>query len=89
MYSIKAIGIRAPRRYAPASPKKSFPNGKLNRKTANVAKNKEAYKYLEESIDQFPNQKKLISILNKIGFINPYYLNIFNGIVSIHIAYKI
>jgi len=30
-----------------------------------------------------------ISILNKIGFINPYYLNIFNGIVSIHIAYKI
>ena len=56
---------------------------------SNVAKNKEAYRYLEESIDQFPNQKKLISILNKIGFINPYYLNIFNGIVSIHIAYKI
>ncbi len=55
----------------------------------NVAKNKEAYKYLEESIDQFPNQKKLISFLNKIGFMNPYYLNIFNGIVAIHIAYKI
>ena len=54
-----------------------------------VAKNKEAYKYLEESIDQFPNQKKLISSLHKIGFINSNYLNIFNGIVSIHIAYKI
>ncbi len=56
---------------------------------SNVAKNKEAYKYLEESIDQFPNQKKLISFLNKIGFMNSYYLNIFNGIVSIHIGYKI
>ena len=54
-----------------------------------VAKNKKAYKYLEESIDQFPNQKKLISSLHKIGFINSNYLNIFNGIVSIHIAYKI
>ena len=53
-----------------------------------VAKNKEAYKYLEESIDQFPNQKKLISFLNKTGFMNSYYLNIFNGIVAIHIAYK-
>ena len=54
-----------------------------------VAKNKEAYKYLEESIDQFPNQKKLVLLLNKIGFMNSNYLNIFNGIVSIHIAYKI
>ena len=54
-----------------------------------VTKNKEAYKYLEESIDQFPNQKKLISFLNKIGFMNSSYLNIFNGIVSIHTAYKI
>ena len=54
-----------------------------------VAKNKEAYKYLEESIDLFPNQKKLVLLLNKIGFMNSNYLNIFNGIVSIHIAYKI
>ena len=54
-----------------------------------VTNNKGAYKYLEESIDQFPNQKQLISFLNKIGFINSNYLNIFNGIVSIHIAYKI
>ena len=54
-----------------------------------VTNNKGAYKYLEESIDQFPNQKKLISFLNKIGFINSNYLNIFNGIVSIHTAYKI
>ena len=54
-----------------------------------VAKNKKAYKYLEESIDLFPNQKKLISFLNKSGFINSKYLNIFNGIVSIHIAHKI
>ena len=29
------------------------------------------------------------SSLYKIGFINSNYLNIFNGIVSIHIGYKI
>ena len=33
-----------------------------------VAKNKNAYKYLDESITQFPNQKILLSKLEQLGF---------------------
>tara|TARA_B100001250_G_scaffold370918_1_gene355388 strand:- start:209 stop:943 length:735 start_codon:yes stop_codon:yes gene_type:complete len=54
-----------------------------------VAKNKNAYKYLSESIDLFPNQKKLKLILEEIGFNNVSYINLFDGIVSIHKGYKI
>ena len=54
-----------------------------------VAKNKEAYKYLDESISQFPNQEILSSQLNQIGFNNISVINIFNGIVAIHKGFKI
>ena len=53
-----------------------------------VANNKNAYKYLSESIDLFPNQKQLIEILSLSGFVNVHSINLFNGIVSIHIGYK-
>ena len=54
-----------------------------------VTKNKKAYQYLEESIDQFPNQKIFLSKLNQIGFKNTSVINLFNGIVSIHTGFKI
>ena len=54
-----------------------------------VTNNKEAYRYLEESIDLFHNQKELIKVLKKTGFKKTNYQNIFNGIVAIHSAYKI
>ena len=54
-----------------------------------IAKNKQAYKYLEESIDQFPNQENLLNYIKKIGFSESRYLNMFNGIVSIHTGFKI
>ena len=54
-----------------------------------VANNKKAYKYLDESISQFPNQGILLSKLNKIGFENTSVINLFNGIVSIHKGFKI
>ena len=54
-----------------------------------IAKNKKAYKYLEESISQFPNQNVLLSKLNEIGFKNTSVINLFNGIVSIHKGFKI
>ena len=54
-----------------------------------ITKNKEAYSYLSESIDLFPDQVKLKSILEQNGFVNVSYFNLFNGIVSIHIGYKI
>ena len=54
-----------------------------------VAKDKDAYRYLSESIDIFPNQQELKKILISCGFINVRSINLFNGIVSIHTGYKI
>ena len=54
-----------------------------------VAKNKNAYNYLNESIDLFPNQKKLKSMMEKNGFNNVSYINLFDGIVTIHKGYKL
>ena len=54
-----------------------------------LANNKNAYKYLEESISLFPDQKSLLNIINSAGFKNTNYVNIFDGIVSIHKGYKI
>ena len=54
-----------------------------------VANNKNAYKYLEESISQFPNQKILLDKINNVGFKKTSYINLFDGIVSIHIGFKI
>ena len=54
-----------------------------------ITRNKEAYKYLSESIDLFPNQEKLKYIIEKIGFSSVSYINLFDGIVAIHKGYKI
>ena len=54
-----------------------------------IASNKNAYKYLEESIDLFPNQKNLLKNIRNIGFVKTKYLNLFNGIVAIHSGFKI
>ena len=54
-----------------------------------IAKNKNAYRYLEESISQFPHQDILLNNMKKIGFKNINYTNLFDGIVSIHKGYKI
>ena len=54
-----------------------------------VANNRNAYEYLEESISQFPNQKILLDKINYVGFEKTNYINLFDGIVSIHIGYKI
>ena len=54
-----------------------------------VANNRNAYKYLEESISQFPNQKILLDKINNVGFEKTSYINLFDGIVSIHMGFKI
>ena len=54
-----------------------------------IAKNKNAYRYLEESISQFPQQDIFLNEINNAGFKETKYTNIFNGIVSIHKGYKI
>ena len=54
-----------------------------------IADNKKAYRYLEQSISQFPQQDVLLTNLKKIGYINASYTNLFDGIVCIHKATKI
>ena len=54
-----------------------------------VAKDSNAYKYLSESIDLFPSQEELNKILSNCGFQNIRSINLFNGIVAIHTAFKI
>ena len=54
-----------------------------------IANNKRAYRYLEQSISQFPKQDVLLTDLKKIGYINASYTNLFDGIVCIHKATKI
>ena len=51
--------------------------------------NEKAYEYLSESIDLFPNQEKLKFLLELNGFTNVSYLDLFDGIVSVHKGYKI
>ncbi len=54
-----------------------------------VAKDKNAYKYLSESIDLFPSQEELKKNLLDCGFSKVETINLFNGIVAIHTGYKL
>ena len=54
-----------------------------------VAKDKNAYKYLSESIDLFPSQEELSQNLEDCGFTKVETINLFNGIVAIHTGYKL
>ena len=50
--------------------------------------NRDAYNYLNESIDLFPNQDELKKRIETAGFKSVKYTNLFDGIVSIHTGYK-
>jgi len=54
-----------------------------------VAEDKNAYKYLSESIDLFPSQEELSKNLGDCGFTKVETINLFNGIVAIHTGYKL
>ena len=50
--------------------------------------NRDAYNYLNESIDMFPNQEDLKKRMESAGFNSVKFTNLFDGIVSIHTGYK-
>ena len=50
--------------------------------------NRDAYNYLNESIDLFPKQYELKKRIMAAGFKSVKYKNMFDGIVSIHTGYK-
>ena len=53
-----------------------------------ISKDKNAYKYLPDSVREFPNKKDFINILKKIGFKKCEYFPLTFGIVSLYIAIK-
>lgn len=53
-----------------------------------VSKNKNAYKYLPESVKAFPSGKKFITELKKAGFKECKYYSLTFGVVSLYVAIK-
>jgi len=50
--------------------------------------NRDAYSYLNESIDIFPNQEDLKKRMENAGLKSVKFINLFDGIVSIHTGFK-
>ena len=53
-----------------------------------ISKDKNAYKYLPESVDAFPSGNKFITKLEKAGFKECKYFPLTFGIVSLYVAIK-
>ncbi len=53
-----------------------------------IAKNKDAYQYLNESVQRFPEGADFIEILNKTGYKSTYYKTLTLGICSVYCASK-
>ena len=53
-----------------------------------VANDEEAYQYLVESIQKFPDQETFQNLIQENGFENTGFENLTNGIVAIHSGYK-
>ena len=54
-----------------------------------VAKDRDSYQYLVESIRRFPDQESLASRMKKAGFERVRYKNLTGGIAAIHCGYKL
>jgi len=54
-----------------------------------IAKDKDSYQYLVESIRMFPSQEELKARMEKVGFSRVSYTNLTMGVVAIHSGWKI
>jgi demethylmenaquinone methyltransferase / 2-methoxy-6-polyprenyl-1,4-benzoquinol methylase len=54
-----------------------------------IANNEEAYNYLVESINLFPNQQEFKLLIEEAGFERVSYQNLSLGIAAIHTGYKL
>ena len=54
-----------------------------------ITGDKNAYRYLVESIRKFPNQNELAEMFSEAGFSRVRYRNLSNGIVSLHSGWKL
>jgi demethylmenaquinone methyltransferase / 2-methoxy-6-polyprenyl-1,4-benzoquinol methylase len=53
-----------------------------------IAKDKESYAYLAESIRMHPSQEDLKTLMTEAGFDKVEYYNLSAGIVALHVGYK-
>lgn len=60
----------------------------LPRIVALVSKTPEAYTYLADSIEAWPNQRSLSELIQAVGFEGVNFKNLSLGIVALHIAFK-
>ena len=54
-----------------------------------IANDEESYRYLVESIRNFPKQKKFASMIEKAGFEQVTYRNLSGGIAAIHSGWRL
>lgn len=54
-----------------------------------IAKDRDSYQYLVESIERFPNQRELCSRIKDAGFDRAHHIDLTNGIAAIHQGWKI
>jgi len=54
-----------------------------------VAKDRDSYQYLVESIRKHPDQETLKRLMQNAGFSQVSYYNLSGGIVAVHKGYKI
>ena len=47
-----------------------------------------AYQYLPDSVKAFPNQEGLMRLMQKVGFSNVRYYNLFGGVAAVHLGDK-
>ncbi|HXG66050.1 MAG TPA: bifunctional demethylmenaquinone methyltransferase/2-methoxy-6-polyprenyl-1,4-benzoquinol methylase UbiE [Blastocatellia bacterium] len=47
-----------------------------------------AYQYLPDSVQQFPDQKALASMMKSVGFSGVRYYNLFGGVAALHLGDK-
>jgi demethylmenaquinone methyltransferase/2-methoxy-6-polyprenyl-1,4-benzoquinol methylase len=47
-----------------------------------------AYRYLPESVREFPDQEKLVGMMRAVGFSNIRYYNLFGGVAALHLGDK-
>jgi demethylmenaquinone methyltransferase/2-methoxy-6-polyprenyl-1,4-benzoquinol methylase len=52
------------------------------------SKSKNAYQYLNESVQQFPEGKNLTEVMEKVGFKKTFYKRLTFGICTIYIGEK-
>jgi ubiquinone/menaquinone biosynthesis C-methylase UbiE len=54
-----------------------------------VARDRDSYQYLVESIRRFPKQEKLAAMMLEAGFVDVSHENLTGGIVALHSGFKL